>query len=125
MGYWLFLLVMDLLIPGAMIGVGLLFVRRPPRQINPLFGYRTVRSTRNQETWLFAHRYCGRLLFRWGLVLLPVTLLPMVLVLGQPAGSIAITSTILCLIQLVPLVGCILPTEAALKRTFDQDGHRR
>ena len=29
---------------------------------------------KNQDTWLFAHQYCGRLWLRWGLVLLPATL---------------------------------------------------
>ena len=80
---------------------------------------------KNQDTWLFAHQYCGRLWFRWGLALLPLTLIPLLLVMGQPTGTVGAVGTVLCLLQMLPLVGCIFPTEAALKRTFDKDGNRR
>ena len=114
MGYWFFMLASDLLIPALMIGFGYLFRKRPPKTVNYLFGYRTTRSMKNQDTWLFAHRYCGRLWFRWGLVLLPFTVLPLLLTIGKPAGTVGAVGTV-----------CIFPTEAALKRTFDKDGNRR
>ena len=30
----------------------------------------------------------------------------------------------ICMVQLVPLIGAIFPTESALRRTFDKDGKR-
>lgn len=32
---------------------------------------------------------------------------------------------ILCVIQLIPLVASIIPTEIALRKTFDKNGNRR
>ena len=51
----------SLVIPIIMIGFGFLFGKRPPKEINYLCGYRTRMSMKNIDTWVFAHRYCGRL----------------------------------------------------------------
>ena len=125
MGFWFYMLLSNLLIPAIMIGFGLMFIKRPPKTVNYLFGYRTTRSMKNQDTWAFAHQYCGRLWFRWGLALLPVTLVVMLLLLGRSEDTVGTVGGLFCLVQAVPLVGCIFPTEAALKRTFDKDGNRR
>lgn len=125
MGFWLFMLFTDLLIPAAMIGLGRRFQTRPPRTIQPLCGYRTARSMRNTDTWRFAHRYFGRLWFRWGLILLPPSIIPLLCVLGKPPAAVGTVGGIVCLLQLLPLIGAIVPTERALDRTFDQNGFRR
>ena len=70
---WIVMLIMDLIVPIAMIGFGKMFVNRPPKNINDLFGYRTAMSMKNRDTWEFAHRYCGKLWFRLGLVLLVIS----------------------------------------------------
>ena len=44
MGFWLFMLIMDLLIPAVMIGFGIYFSSRVPKEINEVFGYRTTMS---------------------------------------------------------------------------------
>ena len=108
-----------------MIGFGFAFLKHPPKRVNYIYGYRTTRSMKNQDTWLFAHQYCGRLWLRWGLVLLPATLVVMLLLLGRSEDTVGSLGGVFCLVQTVPLVGSIFPTEAALKRTFDKDGNRR
>lgn len=50
MGFWCFMLAMDLIIPLSMIFLGKYFSKRAPKEINMLFGYRTTRSTKNQDT---------------------------------------------------------------------------
>ena len=60
----------SVLIPALMLLFGWLFLRRPPRRINSIYGYRTARSMQNQETWEFAHRVGGRVWLRTGAVLL-------------------------------------------------------
>ena len=60
LGFWLYMLAVDLLIPATMIGFGLLFLKRPPKKINAIFGYRSMRSMRNEDTWRFAHQHCGK-----------------------------------------------------------------
>ena len=74
MGFWIFLLIMCLMIPGLMLLFGFRFRKSAPKEINPVFGYRTDLSMKNRETWRFAHEHCGRLWIRLGLVLLPVSI---------------------------------------------------
>ena len=124
-GFWIFMLVMDLLVPSVMIGFGKLFLNKAPQNINYIFGYRTAMSMKNQDTWQFAHRYCGRLWYWLGLVMLPLTVVLMVFVLGREIGTIGWVGTVICFAQVVPMVGAIVPTELALRRTFDRDGRRK
>lgn len=127
MGFWIFMLVTDMIIPLIIIGFGRLFLKAAPKEINILFGYRSNMSMKNRDTWEFAHQYCGRLWYRWGLVLLPVTVIAMlaIAVMGKGTGFVGTAGSIVCLIQLVPLSGAVFPTERALRRTFDKDGNRR
>ena len=123
--FWIFMLLMDLLAPLTMIGFGRLFLIKAPEKINATFSYRTTMSMKNKDTWEFAHKFCGRLWFWCGLALLPVAVIPLVFVLGSSIAKIGTVGGIVCMIEFVPLVGSIFPTEAALKRTFDQNGFRR
>lgn len=123
--FWIFMLIMDLLVPCMMIGFGKLFLNKAPKNINYTFGYRTTMSMKNQDTWQFAHKYCGRLWFIGGLILLPVSIIPLLCVLGREIESIAAVGTVICFAQIVPLVGSIIPTEIALKRAFDKNGKRK
>ncbi|MCY6372198.1 SdpI family protein [Clostridium ganghwense] len=34
-------------------------MKKPPKEINSTFGYRTTMSSKNKDTWNFAHRYAG------------------------------------------------------------------
>lgn len=47
MGFWSFMLAMDLIIPLSMVFLGRYFARHAPGSINMLFGYRTARSMKN------------------------------------------------------------------------------
>ena len=42
MGFWIFMLVMDLLIPVTMVFIGKRFQKKPPKEINGIYGYRTA-----------------------------------------------------------------------------------
>ena len=64
MGFWIFMLIMDLLLPFTMIGFGRYFMKKAPKEINSVFGYRTSMSMKNKDTWEFAHKYCGKVLQR-------------------------------------------------------------
>ncbi len=125
MGFWLFMLVMDLIIPASMIGCGRYLQVRAPKRINATFGYRTARSMKNQDTWDFAQAYCGRLWVRLGLALLPLSVIPLLFVLGKGMTVVGNTAIITAAVQLVPFLGSIVPVERALKKTFDENGFRR
>lgn len=124
MGFWVFMLAMALLIPLTMIGFGRYFAGGGPGNVSNVFGYRTRRSMRNRDTWQFAHKYCGRLWFWWGLILLPPSAAVMLLVLGKGEDAVGTAGGILCLVQSLPLVIAIPLTERALTRTFDPAGRR-
>lgn len=123
--FWLFMLCADLIIPAVMIGIGRMFLKKPPKNINAASGYRTNRSMKNRDTWAFAHQYCGRLWYRCGLVMLLPSAVPLLFVLGRDIGAIANTGLIVAGVQLVIMLGTIFPVERALKKTFDDSGRRR
>ncbi len=125
LAFRIFMLCMVLLIPLTMIGLGRHFLWKPPQEINALFGYRTAMSMINRETWDFAHRVCGSLWLRLGLLLLPVSLIPLLIVFGRDIDTIGKVGCYTVFLQLIPLVGSIFPVERALKKEFDQYGRRR
>lgn len=125
MGFWIFMLFMDLVIPLTMILFGNLFAKKAPKEINPLFGYRTNRSMKNRDTWEFAHKQIGKIWFLCGMVLLPVSVIPMCFVVGKEIGTVSALGLVICMIQTVLIVLTIIPVEIALRRTFDEDGRRR
>ena len=94
MVFWCMMLLFALLIPATMIGFGRSFFKRPPRDINATFGYRTTMSMKNQETWKLAHRVCGRYWFICGLILLPLSVLPMLFVINRSTETIGMTGMI-------------------------------
>ncbi len=123
MGFWIFMLIVNLITPLIMILGGVWFVKRPPKNINSLFGYRTSRSMKNQNTWNFAHHFCGRLWLYCGLILFPVSAIPMLLLFNKSEGIIATVGLIICVIHLIVLLCSIIPTENALKKHFDDNGN--
>ena len=125
MGFWFFMLAMDLLIPAAMSACGAVFRRHAPKKINALVGYRTAMSMKNMDTWRFAHEHCGRVWLRVGLWMLPLSVLPLLFAWGKGEDAVGLVGSVVCLAQLVPLIGAIFPTEWALRREFDENGNRR
>lgn len=106
------------LLPAVMIAFGGLWQRRPPKEINDVYGYRTAMSMKSQETWHFAHRYCGRIwLWSGWAVLLPSAA---VLFVYRTDAALAV-GWIVC-VQVVVMLLAIPPTEIALRRHFDKDG---
>ncbi len=125
MGFWIYMLIMDLLIPLTMIVFGSWFVKHAPKEINSLFGYRTSRSMKNRDTWEFAHRYCGRIWKYSGWVMIPLTIVAMMPVLGADVGTIGIIGSVVMMVQILPMIASIIATEAALKREFHSNGIRK
>ena len=101
------------------------FMKKAPKEINSVFGYRTSMSMKNKDTWEFAHKYCGKVWYVCGMVLLPITVIFMLLVIGKSEDCVGSMGGIICGVQLIPLIGSILPTEIALKKNFDKNRTRR
>ena len=120
-----FIFACDLLIPIMMIGFGLIMWKHTPKDINYIFGYRTTRSMKNEDTWRFAHEYCGRLWWRIGLIMLISTAIVHIPFYNSSKDTIGIVATIVMTVQVVVLMLSIIPTEIALKKTFNDDGTRK
>ena len=125
MGFWIFMLAMGLLFPAIMILFGAVFTKTAPKRINYIFGYRTDMSMKNRATWEFAHKYIGKLWFRLGLLLIPITVIPMLFVIGNSENVVATVGLIVGFVNTVTLIVPIFSTEKALNRTFDKDGKRK
>ena len=125
MGFWIYMLIIDLLLPFTMIGFGKYFLKTAPKNINTVFGYRTSMSMKNKDTWIFAHKYCGKIWFISGLIMLPLSVIVMMFVFGGLENVVGTVGAVLCGIQFIPILISIILTEKALNKTFDENGIRR
>lgn len=125
MWFWWFIVICNLLVPIIMIIAGRLMWKHCPKEINRLIGYRTKRSMQNQDTWKFAHDYCGRLWWIIGWIILLPSVVVQIPFLKSTYEVIGIVGAAILLVQLAVLLISIFPTESALKRTFSDDGTRR
>lgn len=116
-----FMFISNLFIPVLMIIFGKIFSDYPPKTINGTYGYRTSMSKKNQDTWNFAHEYCGKLWWKIGWIMLLIYIL-IQLLFNSNASYIL---TFILIVQSIVLLGSILPVEKALKKNFDKDGNRR
>lgn len=126
MGYKIFLFIMLLLVPAVMVGFGAYFMKRAPKKINYVFGYRTARSMKNEDTWKFAHNFIGKIWLVCGTVLLVVgTASFFTFTANKNENAASIASLVILGVQLLVLMCSIIPTERALKKTFDENGNRK
>ena len=125
MWFWWFMFVCDMLIPATFIVCGWVMWRQTPEKINRQVGYRSKRSMRNAETWKFANKYCGRLWWRIGWCILPVSVLVHLPFVHSSIDTIGTAGGILCTVQTLLLIFSVIPTEIALKRTFTECGEYR
>ena len=123
MGIWFMMLGFNLLIPAIMLGAGKLFTKNAPKDINWIIGYRTTMSVKNEDTWAFAHKVAGAFWWNWGWVTLAVTMIAMLLLLGQSVELVSSVGCVLMFLQLIPVIAVIPHTEKALRNAFDKDGN--
>lgn len=125
MGFWIFMLIMDVLVPVTMIGLGKRISKQVPEDMYGLSGYRTAMSRKNRDTWEFANKYFAKIWYISGFIILPLSVVPMLFVIGKNEDIVGNLGAIICFVQCILLVCPILPTEAALKKTFDKNGKRK
>jgi len=127
MNFWIFMLVMNLLTPLVMIIYGRVFEKKPPKIARSkfAFGYRTVMSMRNEETWEYAHRFFGKLWFRFGIAVGLISIIVLFFFIGKDKDTVGFAGMIICYVQLVAMLLPVIPTELALRRRFDKYGNRK
>lgn len=122
---WLILLGSNLLLPVMMLIFGLVLSKRPPKKINSVYGYRTRRSMKNMDTWLFGNQTMGQYWIRYSILGYFLTMIFMVVIMNESDDQMAMHSLILTTILLVWMIIPIFITEKKLKLTFDEEGRRK
>jgi hypothetical protein len=125
MGFWIFMLIMELFVPAIMIIFGNIYRNKAPEDINGSNGYKTAMSRLNRDTWEFAHHYCAKVWRLVGWILLVPSIAAMLYVRGKDTEAVGHFGLILTLVQTVILIISIAPTEIALRKTFDENGQRK
>ena len=118
-----------LFIPTIMLLMAVAFYYKQPKRVNPIYGYRTGLSMKNQDTWLVANRLASEcflytsMSFLAGLILVLTAIGKAHLVswfgsLRPLFFTIAVLSTVLVVLPLIV-------TEYRLRRIFTNDGLRK
>ena len=123
MGFWIFLTICNLLIQVLMIVLGKVFIKNPPKTINGIYGYRTPRSRKNQDTWNFAHLYCGKLWWKIGWVMLPLAVIAMFPAIEKNDNIVGGLGAAVVTAECIALLMTIFAVERALAKKFDKDGN--
>ena len=124
---WIARLLCLLAMPDFMIRCGRQFQRGNAKTIDPMYGYRTVMSMKNQDTWDYAHQVCGRVWWRTGWILLALSAVLLAWMQTRPGGEQTnwLLGILVMLGEGTALILTIIPVERALKKTFDKNGNRR
>lgn len=126
MNTYIFMFIVTLITPITMIVIGFIYKNRKHYpKINNISGYRTNRSMKNRETWIFAHKYFGKLSLYIGIINLIISVIIMILIYNKSDNFIYTTGLILTIIQVIFLIIPIIPTEKALKKNFDDLGNKK
>ena len=124
-GFYIYMLLTSLLIPVIMLVFGWIFHRQAPKKFNVWYGYRSARSMKNEDTWVFAHQHIGRTWMLVGAILLVISVIPMIAVYGKDDDTVSVVALVLLFVQMLPMIMSLIPTERALKKTFDENGIRK
>ncbi len=88
---------------------------------NSIVGYRTERSMKSEDAWLFANRYCGKLWQKLGIVMFVATAMAFIPLYFAGERLAAIIGCVLMFLQLAVVLFSIYPVEKALKENFNPD----
>ena len=123
MGTWIMIVITYMLIPALMTGAGWRMWKHPPKSINAIYGYRTKMSSLNQNTWRFSQEYAGRLWVRWGIRMMPVSLLLLMFFAASGETAASTAGSVLCMVQIVIMLSSIAVVERMLNKGFDKHGN--
>ena len=125
MGLKIVIFTCNLIIPIIMLFFGVKFRNNSPKNINGIYGYRTSMSMKNNETWEFAHHYCGRLWIRLGFIILIISIIFTLIAFTCDGKVEGIIDLSIVTIQTIAVIVSIFPVEKELKKNFDKNGNRR
>jgi uncharacterized membrane protein len=105
--------IMPFLLGIVFTSIALIMVKFPPKKINQLYGYRTPRSMKNQESWDFTQQYSSIKMIKGGLFLFFFSFLKIVIPFSESVELILGFGSLLLVI-----IYFIVSTEKAIKKKF-------
>ena len=117
---WILSFLSAQIIPVTILAAGYYYKSHVPKTMKT--GYRTARSMRSRETWVFAHRMLGRLWRPLGWALLTVSFFGMFAVLMINKDALETATGVLGAVQAAAMLATLIPIERALKQNFDENG---
>jgi len=112
-GLFVFTTIMSL----SFVIIGTLLLKHPPKDINSTIGYRTKKSSKNQETWDFAQRLAGIVFLITGIVNFAVCSLIILLFVNKQ--NVEHMFLVLAYCQIAEFFVVILITELRLKKKIE------
>ena len=95
---------------------GYILIKKPPKEINQLYGYRTHLAMKSQAHWDFAQAYSAKRMMFWGVVYTLSSLLAFIIELDIKTELFL--GFVLCIgFILIPIV----ETQKALKKKFNEN----
>lgn len=125
MWFWWLMFVCNMLYSLTMILAGWYMWKHYPKKISDTTGYRSRRSAINMDTWKFANQHCGKRWWKIGWIMLIPTAIVQIPFYGKSDDAVGGLALVICIIECTILVASIIPTEKALKNTFNEDGSRK
>jgi len=107
-----------LLIGFLFLSLAYYYVKKPPKEINHLYGYRTRRSMCNQEVWDFANKQNAKYFWRVALFTMGISVLLLFF-------DIPFKMMIQMGVLLISLGISVWNTEKELNKHFDKNGNKR
>jgi uncharacterized membrane protein len=99
------------------VAAGFYMKKKPPKDINALYGYRTASSMKSQERWDFAQIYGAGQLLKTGALLCLLGLLGFLLLYNFPL-NMPVSLIIFVVVLMTVSIIMILTVEKAIKRKF-------
>ncbi len=94
----------------------------PPSQINDLRGFRTKRSMKNQDMWIYAHKYVGKLWKISSPWIALLSVIGMCFSIGKDVMCIGFFGGAIVGVQIIVFIIEGIRTEYALKNNFTEEG---
>ncbi len=117
--------VFAVLTPLIVIICGKILYKNADCDINSVFGYRTSRSMKSRENWIFANELCGKILFYGGIVSAFVSICAVFLAYIISGENTAFwTSVAVNLLTAVILFAIIPYIEDRLKKFEDENKNK-
>jgi hypothetical protein len=122
---FVFSLIISLLLPGILIGLGLFWAKHAPKKVDYVIGYKTTMAQKNDNTWAFAQKYWAKQCLYFGLPLPIPSVLVLFLFRNGNSDTIGNVLIIIVAVQLLAFFLTIIPTERALHKNFEENGKKK